>query len=111
MHARVPTNPPEVETDLNRYLIQPDALGERWERMDELLEALRDWRYLREAVVDTPVPSRDHPESFYSCIHHGMDIARTRLKNLLDEFREYGNGQAQAASASLRRFNYERHAG
>lgn len=98
MHTRVPSSPPEVDTDINRYLIQPGALDERWGRMDELLEALRDWRELREAVVDTPVPSRDHPESFYSCIHHGMDIAQTRLKTLLNQFTDYGNGREQAAS-------------
>ena len=83
----------EPVEDINRWCVMPAALDERWAKMDEFLRALEDFTVIRAALLDTPTTLANHPGSFYSCLHHGMDIARSRVSVLLDEMVDYGNGR------------------
>lgn len=81
---------PDQDDDLNRYLIDEKAAASRWEKMNDLLEAISDWRTLVEFVefVDQRTENRAL-ESFYSEAHYGYEVAQHRVRGLLRELAEW----------------------
>lgn len=78
------------DDDLNRYLIDEKAAASRWEKMDDLLVAISDWRTLGEFVEFVGRRTEDRAlESFYSEAHHGYEVAQHRVRGLLRELAEW----------------------
>lgn len=85
------------QDDLNPYLLDEKAAASRWEKMDDLLTAISDWRKLIEFVefVDHRTESREL-DSFYSEAHYGYEVAQHRVRGLLRELAKWAPNVASS---------------